>query len=171
MKRLELKKVFKNSGEYAGKTVYVCGWARTIRDSKSFGFIELNDGRIVTGKTGNLLGASSACLLNALKTLAGIDDEINLLSPTVIEPIQELKTKQMGSANPRLHTDEVLIALAICATTDNNVKKALEKVSELKNCELHSTVMLSYVDEKVFKKLGLHCTYEPKKQTAGIYIT
>lgn len=133
--------------------------------------IELNDGRIVTGKTGNLLGASSACLLNALKTLAGIDDEINLLSPTVIEPIQELKTKQMGSVNPRLHTDEVLIALAICATTDNNVKKALEKVSELKNCELHSTVMLSYVDEKVFKKLGLHCTYEPKKQTAGIYIT
>lgn len=85
--------------------------------------IELNDGRIVTGKTGDLLGASAACLLNALKTLAGIDDEVKLLSPSVIEPIQKLKTTQLGSVNPRLHTDEVLIALAICATTDPNVKR------------------------------------------------
>ncbi len=133
--------------------------------------IELNDGRIVTGKTGELLGASSACLINALKTLAGIDDEVKLLSPTVIAPIQKLKVNRMGSTNPRLHTDEVLIALAICAVDDAKVKRALDELPNLKNCELHSTVMLSHVDEQTLKKLGVHCTYEPKKQTEGVYIS
>ena len=133
--------------------------------------IELNDGRIVTGKTGDLLGASAACLINAIKTLAGVEDAVQLLSPTVIEPIQKLKVNEMGSVNPRLHTDEVLIALAILAAENENVKKAVGALSELKNCELHSTVILSHVDENVFKKLGLHCTYEPKKQAEGVYIS
>ena len=127
--------------------------------------IELNDGRIVTGKTGELLGASTACLLNALKVLGGIDDEIQLISPTIIEPIQRLKVNHMGSANPRLHTDEILMALAICAVNDPMAKRALEQLDKLKNCEIHSTVILSHVDEKTFKALGLHVTCEPQRQT------
>ena len=126
--------------------------------------IELNDGSIVTGKTGKLLGASAACLLNALKMLGGIPDEIELISPTVIEPVQTLKVKHMGSANPRLHTDEVLMALAICAVNDPKAKKAIQQLDKLKNCEIHSTVMLSQVDEKTFKTLGLHLTCEPQRQ-------
>ena len=125
--------------------------------------IELNDGRIVTGKTGDLLGASAAALLNALKLLGDIDDEKELISPTVIEPVQRLKVKHMGAANPRLHTDEILMALAICAVTDPLAKRALEQLDKLKNCEIHSTVILSHVDEKTFKTLGMHVTCEPQK--------
>ena len=123
--------------------------------------IELTDGRIVTGKTGNLLGASAACLLNALKVLGGIDDEIELISPTIIEPLQKLKVNHMGSANPRLHTDEILMALAICAVTDPKAKLALEQLDKLKNCEVHSSVLLAHVDERTFKTLGIHLTSEP----------
>ena len=126
--------------------------------------IQLNDGRIVTGKTGDLLGASAACLLNALKALGGIDDKIELISPTVIEPVQRLKVKHMGAVNPRLHTDEVLMALAICAVTDPKAKKAMAQLDKLKNCEVHSTVMLSHVDEKTIKALGMHLTCEPQRQ-------
>ena len=125
--------------------------------------IELNDGRIVTGKTGTLIGASAACLLNALKVLGGIDD-IELISPTVIEPLQKLKVNHMGAINPRLHTDEVLMALAICAVTNPTAKRALDQLDKLKNCEIHSTVILSHVDEKTFKTLGMRVTCEPKKQ-------
>ena len=125
--------------------------------------IELNDGRIVTGKTGTLIGASAACLLNALKVLGGIDD-IELISPTVIEPLQKLKVNHMGAINPRLHTDEVLMALAICAVTNPTAKRALDQLDKLKNCEIHSTVILSHVDEKTFKALGMRVTCEPKKQ-------
>ncbi len=125
--------------------------------------IELNDGRIVTGKTGTLIGASAACLLNALKVLGGIDD-IELISPTVIEPLQKLKVNHMGAVNPRLHTDEVLMALAICAVTNPTAKRALDQLDKLKNCEIHSTVILSHVDEKTFKALGMRVTCEPKKQ-------
>ena len=131
--------------------------------------IELNDGRLITGKTGKLLGASSACLINALKVLGDIDDEIELISPTIIAPIQKLKVNHMGSVNPRLHTDEVLIALAICAVENPIAKKALDQLSKLRNCELHSTVILSHIDEKTFKKLGLHITSEPKRQTKSLY--
>lgn len=131
--------------------------------------MELNDGRIITGKTSALLGASSACLINALKALGGIADETELISPTIIEPIQRLKVNHMGSINPRLHTDEVLIALSICAVENPVVKVALEQLPKLKNCELHSTVILSHVDEKTFKKLGLHITYEPQRQSTGLY--
>ena len=125
--------------------------------------IELNDGRIVTGKTGDLLGASAACLLNALKVLGNIDDEIELISPTIIEPIQRLKVNHMGSFNPRLHTDEVLMALAICAVTDPKAKLAMEQLDKLKNCEIHSTVLLAHTDEKTFKTLGMHLTCEPQR--------
>lgn len=131
--------------------------------------IELNDGTILTGKTSSLLGASSALLLNSLKFLAGIDDEVHLISPKIIEPIQELKTGILGNNNPRLHTDEVLIALSICATTDKNAKSAYDQLNKLKNCEAHSSVILSQVDDNVFKKLGVNLTCEPKYQTKKLY--
>lgn len=126
--------------------------------------IELNDGRLVTGKTGELLGASAACLLNALKELGGIDDDIELISPTIIEPLQRLKVKHMGAINPRLHTDEVLMALSVCAVTDPKAKKAVAQLDKLKNCEVHSTVMLAHADERTFKSLGMHLTCEPERQ-------
>ncbi len=131
--------------------------------------IELNDGTVITGKTSNLLGASSAALLNALKTLAGIDDSLDLLSPTLIEPIQDLKINHLGNRNPRLHTDEVLIALSVCATSDNNAELAMQQLENLRDCEVHSTVILSAVDEGVFRKLGMHLTSEPVYETKKLY--
>lgn len=125
--------------------------------------IELNNGTIVTGKTGELLGASASCLLNALKVLGNIDDSIELISPTIIEPLQKLKVNHMGAVNPRLHTDEVLMALSICAVNDAMAKRAIEQLDKLKGCEIHSTVILSHVDEKTFKTLGMHVTCEPVK--------
>lgn len=131
--------------------------------------LQLNDGRIVTGKTSALLGASAAALLNALKELGGIQHEIHLISPIVIEPIQILKTKHMGNHNPRLHTDEVLIALSICAATNPTAALAMRQLSKLKGCEAHSTVILSKVDENVFHKLGINITCEPQYQTKKLY--
>lgn len=131
--------------------------------------IELNDGTIVTGKTSNLLGASSAALLNALKVLAGISDKVHLISPEIIEPIQNLKTEYLGNHNPRLHTDEILIALTINAQTDENARAAVEKLRDLAGCEAHSTVILSAVDESVFKKLGVNLTCEPNYNTKKLY--
>ena len=123
--------------------------------------IELSDGRIITGKTSSLLGASSALLLNALKALAGIDDSVHLISPTIIEPIQHLKVDHLGNRNPRLHTDEALIALSICAASDSKAELAMEQLDKLRGCELHSSVILSSVDEKVFRRLGINLTCEP----------
>ncbi len=125
--------------------------------------IQLDDGRIVTGKTSDLLGCSSAGLLNALKVLGGIDDTIDLISRKIIQPLQKLKVNHMGSTNPRLHTDEILMALSICAVTDKYAKLAIEQLDKLKNCEMHSTVILSHVDEKTLKTLGIHLTCEPKR--------
>ena len=122
--------------------------------------IQLTDGRIVTGATSSLLGASSAALLNALKAITGIDDAIHLMSPDVIEPLQSLKTNHLGSKNPRLHTDETLIALSICAANDKVAKKALEGLNDLKGAEAHTTVLLSQIDENTFKKLGINLTSE-----------
>ena len=127
--------------------------------------IELSDGRIVTGKTSDLLGSASACLLNALKIIAGIDHETHLVSPQAIEPIQTLKTAYLGSQNPRLHTDEILIALSISAATNSQAAEALNALCKLKGCEVHSSVMLSSVDEAVFKKLGMYLTCEPKNES------
>ncbi len=130
---------------------------------------ELPDGRIVTGKTSALLGASSALLLNCVKALAGIPDDKELISPTIIEPIQKLKTTVLGNHNPRLHTDEVLVALSICAATDEQARLAMDQLSKLRGCEVHSTVILSEVDRNVFRKLGVNLTSEPKYQTAKLY--
>ena len=124
--------------------------------------MELPDGRIVLGKTSDLLGASAALLLNALKALGGIRDELHLISPVVIDPIQHLKTEHLGNRNPRLHTDEVLIALSISAATNPTAELAMEQLSKLRGCEVHSSVILSAVDEKVFKRLGVNLTCEPR---------
>ena len=126
--------------------------------------MELPNGKIVVGKTKELLGASAALLLNALKELGGIDHEIKLISPESIAPIQELKVKYLGSVNPRLHTDEILIALSTCAATDENAQKALEQLPKLRGCQVHTTVLLSSVDKKIFKKLGLELTSDPVKR-------
>lgn len=131
--------------------------------------LELEDGTIITGKTTPLLGASSALLLNALKVLAGLDDDLHLISPTAIEPIQKLKTEYLGSKNPRLHTDEVLIALSISAATDKNAQLALEQIPKLKGCQAHTSVILSTVDIKQFKKLGIQLTSEAKLENKKIY--
>lgn len=124
--------------------------------------MELPDGTILTGRTSELLGAASGLLLNALKHFAGLDDKILLMSPNVIEPIMDLKVNHLGNNNPRIHTDETLLALSICATTDENAKKAMEQISKLRGCEVHSTVILSAVDERIFKRLGINLTCEPK---------
>lgn len=131
--------------------------------------LQMSDGEIITGKTSDLLGASSAMLINVIKRLANIPDEILLLSPAIIEPIQKLKTDCMGSINPRLHVDEVLIALSICAATNPVAKRALEQLPKLKGLEAHSSVMLASVDVQTFKKLGIHMTSEPYSQTKKLY--
>ncbi len=131
--------------------------------------LELPDGRIVTGKTSALLGSSAAVLLNAVKELGGIADDVHLISPAFIEPIQGLKTGYLGSKNPRLHTDEVLIALSMCAATDKNARLALEQLPKLRGCQLHTSVMLSSVDIKMFKKLGLELTSEPVYEIKKLY--
>ena len=131
----------------------------------------LPDGRIVTGKTSSLLGACSAMLLNALKALAGIDDGVLLIAPQVIVPVQELKVKHLGNHNPRLHTDEILLALSISAVSDERAKLALDQLKNLSGCEVHSTVILSATDENVLKKLGINLTCEPKYQTKRFYMS
>ncbi len=123
--------------------------------------MELSDGSIVTGRTSDLLGASAALLLNALKTLAGIADNVHLISPDIIGPIQHLKTDHLGNRNPRLHTDEILLALSICASSDENAELAMQQLSKLRGLEVHSSVILSSVDETVFKRLGINLTCEP----------
>jgi uncharacterized protein (UPF0371 family) len=127
--------------------------------------LQLPSGQIVTGKTGNLMGASAAALLNALKVLAGISDATKIISASVIEPIQKLKVNHMGSVNPRLHTDEILLSLAVSAATSAVAKTALDQLSKLKGSEFHSSVVLSHVDEMTLKKLGIHVTCEPKRKT------
>ena len=123
--------------------------------------IELPDGTVVTGKTGPLLGAASSALLNALKKLAAIDQELDLVSQRTIEPIQTLKTNYLGSKNPRLHTDEILIALSGSAADDEAANTALHQIPKLKGCDIHSTVILSAVDTDTLKKLGMHLTCDP----------
>lgn len=123
--------------------------------------IELADGTIIRGRTSELLGCSAAMLLNALKYLAGIEDETLLLSPESIEPIQSLKTKHLGSLNPRLHTDEVLIALSVSAAKDENARRALDVIKQLRGCDVHTTTILGSVDEGIFRNLGVLVTSDP----------
>lgn len=131
--------------------------------------IQLPDGTIVTGKTSNLLGASSAALLNAVKTVAGLPDDLLMIAPSIIEPIQKLKTQILKNHNPRLHSDETLIALSMSANTNPVAKKALEAIGELSGCEAHSTVILSQVDQDIYRKLGINLTCEPRYQTKRLY--
>ncbi len=131
--------------------------------------IKLSDGRVVTGKTSQLLGAASAALLNALKALGGISDSIRLMSPSIIEPVQDLKVNHLGGKNPRLHTDEVLVALSICAATNPVAEIAMQQLEKLKGCEAHSTVILSQVDENLMKKLGINLTCEPVYESKKLY--
>lgn len=131
--------------------------------------LELPDGQIVTGKTSHLLGASAALLLNALKALAGIDHERKVISPEAIEPIQKLKVKYLGSKNPRLHTDEVLIALSVSAATDQYAQLALDQLPRLKGCQAHTSVMLSSVDIMQFKKLSIQATFEAKYEKKPVF--
>ena len=131
--------------------------------------LELPDGSIITGKTSNLLGESAALLLNALKKLAGIEDEVHIISPSAIEPIQKLKTSYLGSKNPRLHTDEVLIALSISAATNETAQLALDQIPKLRGCQVHTSVMLSEVDVKQFKKLSIQLTSEAKYENKKLY--
>ncbi len=131
--------------------------------------MELPDGRIITGKNSRLLGATSAMLLNALKALGGINQELDLISKVVIEPIQSLKVDYLGNRNPRLHTDEILTALAICAATNPMAQLAMEQLSLLRGCEAHSSVMLSPVDENTLRRLGVNLTCEPKHQSQRLY--
>ena len=131
--------------------------------------LELPDGRIVTGKTSKLLGAASAMLLNAVKTLADIDDSQHLMPPEIIEPIQHLKVEHLGNHNPRLHTDEVLVALSVCAVNSPDAERAIDQLANLRGCDAHSTVILSHTDENLLKKLGVNITYEPYYQTKTLY--
>lgn len=131
--------------------------------------IELPDGSIVTGKTSKLMGPSAAALLNALKKLGGLNEELLLLPPVVIEPIQKLKIENLGNHNPRLHADEILIALSISATTNPIAAIALEQLPKLKGCEAHNTVIVSEVDKTTYRKLGLNLTCEPVHATKKLY--
>ena len=131
--------------------------------------LQLPDGRIITGKTSNLLGASAALLLNALKALGGIDHGMHVISPIVIEPIQRMKINYLGNHNPRLHTDEILIALSISAATNPTAERVLSQIPKLRGCEAHSTVILSQVDDNTFRKLGVNLTCEPCYQTKKLY--
>lgn len=131
--------------------------------------IELEDGQIVTGKTSSLLGSAAAALLNALKVLGNIDDSIPIISPSIIAPIQHLKVDSLKNTNPRLHTDEILIALAISANTNPISHLALQQLEKLANCEAHSSVILTEVDKKIFRKLKVNLTCEPQHQTDKLY--
>lgn len=131
--------------------------------------VQLPDGSIVTGKTSDLLGPSAALILNALKALGGIDKEADLISPTVIEPIQSLKCDYLGNHNPRLHSDEVLVALSICAATDKAAAHAMRQLPLLEGCEAHSTVILPQVDDNIFRRLKVNLTCDPKYQSHKLY--
>jgi uncharacterized protein (UPF0371 family) len=123
--------------------------------------IQLADGRTVTGKTSALLGPASAALMNALKLAAGIDDDEQLVSASAIEPIQTLKTKYLGGRNPRLHTDETLIALSVSASNNAHARLAMEQLPALRGAQAHATALMSAVDENLFRKLGISLTCSP----------
>jgi uncharacterized protein (UPF0371 family) len=131
--------------------------------------IELADHHIITSKTTDLLGASAALILNAIKYLGNVDHDTHLISPAAIEPIQELKVKYLGGKNPRLHTDEVLIALSLAALTDENARVSMEQLPKLRGCQVHTSVMLSEVDIKTFKRLGVDLTCEPVRKFKTTY--
>ncbi|MEG0107704.1 MAG: DUF1846 family protein, partial [Lachnospiraceae bacterium] len=151
------------------RSVVAAALDRATKTGAPASALELPDGRIITGKTSNLLGASAALILNVLKDLAHIDHDTHVISPAAIEPIQNLKIKYLGSKNPRLHIDEVLIALSISAATNPIAQLALEQIPKLHGCQVHTSVMLAAIDEKQFKKLSIQFTSEAKYENKSIY--
>ena len=160
---IKLELLMKKAGiDHNQRTVVSHALAKAEETGLPASAMELPDGTIVTGRTSDLLGASASLMLNALKELGGIPDELHLISPVVIDPIQHLKVNHLGNRNPRLHTDEVLIALSISAATNPMAQHALHQLSKLRGCEVHSSVILSAVDVKTFKRLGVNLTCEPR---------
>ena len=145
----------------ATRKVTVAAYEKKIQSGHTAAAIELEDGTIITSKSSPLLGCSAALILNATKYLAGIDHEAKLISQSLIEPVQKTKTEYLGAKNPRLHTDEVLVALSVLSQHDENCRRALATLPQLNGCQVHATVMLSEVDRKIFKKLGIGLTTDP----------
>ena len=137
---------------------------RKEEDGVACSAIELQDGTIITARTSSLLGPSAALILNATKHLAGIPHEVKLIPEDMIAPIQRTKVNFLHGRNPRLHTDEVLVAISMLSKQDENCRKALEQLPKLNGCQVHSTVLLSEVDRKIFKKLGVGLTCDPVKK-------
>ena len=148
----------------AFRRVTTAAYEKQIESGHTSAAIELEDGTIITAKSSPLLGCSAALLINATKHLAGIDHELKLIPESMIEPIQRTKTSYLGAQNPRLHTDEVLVALSVLSQHDENCRLALSQLPALRGCQVHSTVMLSEVDRKIFKKLGIGLTCDPVKK-------
>jgi uncharacterized protein (UPF0371 family) len=148
----------------ATRKVTVAAYERKIQSGNHAAAIEMEDGTIITSKTTALLGCCAALLLNAMKHLAGIDHDIKLIPQSMIEPIQKTKIEYLGGKNPRLHTDEVLVALSVLSQRDENCRKALEQLPKLRGCQVHTTVMLSEVDRKIWRKLGCGLTCDPVKK-------
>ena len=148
----------------AYRRVTVAAQAKQELSGHTASAIELEDGTIITAKSSPLLGCSAALLLNATKHLAGIDHEAKLIPQSLIEPVQKTKTEYLGARNPRLHTDEVLVALSVVSESDERCRRALEQLPRLQGCQVHSTVMLSEVDRKIFKKLGCGLTCDPVRK-------
>jgi uncharacterized protein (UPF0371 family) len=148
----------------AYRQVTTAAYEKKLETGHTAAAIELEDGTIITAKSSPLLGCSAALLINATKHLAGIDHEAKLIPQSLIEPVQKTKTHYLGARNPRLHTDEVLVALSVLSNDDENCRRALEQLPKLRDCQVHSTVMLSEVDRKIFKKLGCGLTCDPVKK-------
>ncbi len=166
----KIKMIFKQAGaSMEERPVIGAALAVAEETGQPGAAIELPDGQIITGKTSALLGASAAALLNALKALGGIEDEVHLIAPSLIEPIQDLKVNHLGNHNPRLHMDEVLIALSVCATTDPKAEIAMQQIGKLRGLAAHSTVILSAADSSTYRKLGMDLTCEPVYQTKKLY--
>jgi uncharacterized protein (UPF0371 family) len=148
----------------AYRRVTTAAYEKKIESGHTAAAMELEDGTIITAKSSPLLGCSAALLLNATKYLAGIDHDAKLIPQSLIEPVQKTKTEYLGAKNPRLHTDEVLVALSVVSQSDERCRLALEQLPKLRDCQVHSTVMLSEVDRKIFKKLGCGLTCDPVKK-------
>ena len=161
MNQMEIDKTYRKVAQIANE--------KAITNEKPVVSIQLNNGKIITGRTTSLLGASSACLLNALKELANIDDDKLLISPDIISPIRDLKVDIIGNRNPRLHLDEILIALSVAAIKNSDAEHALKQIQKLKNCDAHSSVILSEVDTKVFKSLGINLTQQATYYSKKLY--
>lgn len=160
--------------QQAGVTPDVCPAVRASLDKAQAtgapaGAMVLPDGRVVTGKTSSLLGPSAAMLLNAVKLLAGIDKDLDLLPASIIAPISDMKLRHLGHHNPRLHSDEVLIALSISAVTNPLAERVLKKLDDLRGSEAHFSVILSEEDAKLYKRLGIHVSCEPRYEVKKLY--